>query len=120
MNKRNWLKNSVSIVGIAGVLAGVSTATHAQIDTIIVTGEKVDRSLQETASSVVVITDADDGENSVIEALTGIGNVIYNSSVGAPIIRGQDAQGANGGAAIFGGTVARATINLRRPLSKLL
>lgn len=83
----------------------------------VVTGEKVARSLKETASSVSIF-DSDDLENekgasSVADVISEVPNLIYTSTVGAPIIRGQDTQGPNfGSTAFFGGTIPRATINL--------
>lgn len=89
-----------------------------QLGAIVVTGEKVARSLSDTASSVTV-KDAEDleeesiGNSSVAEAITDVPNVFYTDNVGAPIIRGQDAQGPNtGSGAFFAGTVPRATVNL--------
>lgn len=88
------------------------------LDSVIVTGEKVNRELKDTASSVSVIGSKEleqrhSGNASVSEVINGLPNVIYTDSVGAPIIRGQDTQGPNNGANVFwGGTVPRATINL--------
>ncbi|MCG7519847.1 TonB-dependent receptor [Ruegeria sp. Ofav3-42] len=88
-----------------------------ELQDIIITGEKVDRTIRETASSVSVITSEDlEAKPSVAdvrEAVEGTPNVIYPATVGAPVIRGQEAQGPNTGAgAFFGGTVPRATVNL--------
>lgn len=118
MIRRKQIRYTVSLVGLAVAFSGIGHSAYAEdedtirLGEIIVRGENVERTLQQTASSVVVLREADAGESSVVETLNGIGNVVYTSTVGAPIIRGQDAQGANGGAAIYGGTVARATINL--------
>ncbi|MEG0859210.1 MAG: TonB-dependent receptor [Pseudomonas sp.] len=85
---------------------------------IMITGEKFERELKNTASSVSVktgqeIDTLDTGNASVHEVLNDVPNVIYTDSVGAPIIRGQDTQGPNNGQNQFwGGTVPRATINL--------
>ncbi|ROL62800.1 TonB-dependent receptor [Pseudomonas vranovensis] len=85
---------------------------------IIVTGEKLERELKDTASSVSIKTAKEidkekTGSASVAEVLNDVPNVIYTDSVGAPIIRGQDTQGPNNGQNVFwGGTVPRATINL--------
>jgi outer membrane receptor protein involved in Fe transport len=88
-----------------------------ELQEIIVTGEKVDRTIRETASSVSVITsenlEAKPSVADVRDAVEGTPNVLYPATVGAPVIRGQEAQGPNTGAgAFFGGTVPRATVNL--------
>lgn len=72
------------------------------LESLVVTGEKLDRELKDTASSVSIITDRDidqnkTGDASVSEVINGSPNVIYTDSVGAPIIRGQDTQGPNNG-----------------------
>ncbi|KAF1071785.1 MAG: Pesticin receptor [Pseudomonas citronellolis] len=88
------------------------------LDAVVVTGEKVERDLKSTASSVTVksareIDKLKSGDSTVHEVLDDVPNVLYTDSVGAPIIRGQDSQGPNNGANVFwGGTVPRATINL--------
>lgn len=102
-------------------------ATHAaaqegsgrvDFEPIIITGEKVERDLKNTASSVTVksgreIDREKTGSSTVTEVLNDVPNVIYTDSVGAPVIRGMDSQGPNNGQNVFwGGTVPRATINL--------
>ncbi|MBY8974921.1 TonB-dependent receptor [Rhodobacteraceae bacterium NNCM2] len=88
------------------------------LHTIHVSGEKVERTLQQTASSVEIITGADQearpDEQSVQSAIQDVPNVYYPSTVGvAPIIRGQDTQGPNTGAgAFYSGTSPRASINI--------
>ncbi len=98
----------------------VVTTTQQSVvfEPIIVTGEKLERDLKDTASSVSIKTAKEidkekTGSASVSEVLNDVPNVIYTDSVGAPIIRGQDTQGPNNGQNVFwGGTVPRATINL--------
>lgn len=113
---------TVSQFGLNGAFAqdaapAVETETTV-LETIYVSGEKLLRSLQETASSVVLISSEDledkPDEKNVQEAVQDIPNVLYPGSLGtAPIIRGQDTQGPNTGAlAYFSGTVPRASINL--------
>ncbi|YBV94121.1 TonB-dependent receptor (plasmid) [Phyllobacteriaceae bacterium JZ32] len=87
------------------------------LDPITVTGEGVQRSLFETATSVDVITEKDIRERvgtaHVSDLVRGTPNVLYTDTVGAPIIRGVDGQGPNfGSGAFFGGTVPRARINV--------
>lgn len=93
------------------------TSERTTMDTIVVTGERVERSLRNTASSVTPVS-AEDIESkvnsaSVAEAIADVPNVIYNGTVSAPIIRGQDTQGPTSGAGAFlSGTVPRATVNV--------
>lgn len=88
------------------------------LDTILVSGEKVGRTVQDTASSIFIITSEDQEtrpeEQSVQSAVQDVPNVYYPGTVGvAPIIRGQDTQGPNTGAiAFYSGTVPRASINI--------
>ncbi len=84
---------------------------------IVVTGEKIERSLEDTASSTSVFSAEDledkSGATSVSEAIRDVPNVLFTNTIGAPVIRGQDTQGPNyGSTAFFGGTIPRATINL--------
>lgn len=88
------------------------------LDTIFVSGENVTRTLQETASSVEIVTDTNletrPDEQSVQSAIGDVPNVYYPGTVGvAPVIRGQDTQGPNTGAvAFYSGTVPRAAVNI--------
>ncbi|MBN9672257.1 TonB-dependent receptor [Roseibium aggregatum] len=88
------------------------------LDTIFVSGEKISRTLQETASSVEIITGKDQEarpeQQNVQSAIADVPNVYYPGTVGvAPVIRGQDTQGPNTGAvAFYSGTVPRAAINI--------
>lgn len=87
------------------------------LDNIVVKGERVERSLSDTAASVVVITEdeieKDAHSTSVKEIIQGIPNVYMPGTVGAPTIRGQATQGPNSGVgAFFGGTVPRASITV--------
>lgn len=94
-----------------------ASAQTSNLATIMVTGEKIPRSVFDSANSVSIqsaeqIEKA--GGNSHIKALLqNSANVLASSSTGAPTIRGQDTQGPNYGAgAFFGGTVPRASINI--------
>ncbi|WP_171060604.1 TonB-dependent receptor [Poseidonocella sp. HB161398] len=87
------------------------------LDTITVTGERIDRSLEDTASSVSVIsTDTlarRSGASTVAEAVGSVPNVIYTATTGAPVIRGENAAGpAEGRNAFFGGTIPRVPVNV--------
>ncbi|AZD86858.1 TonB-dependent receptor [Pseudomonas chlororaphis subsp. piscium] len=104
----------------AALAQEAKTADKAGItlESFVVTGEKLERDLKNTAASVSVktardIDREDTGNASVSQVIGDVPNVIYTDSVGAPIIRGQDTQGPNNGQNVFwGGTVPRATINL--------
>ncbi|WBU62148.1 TonB-dependent receptor [Paracoccus albus] len=90
------------------------------LDTLVITGEKLSRSIDKTASSVAVVTAEDLEENSqietVAEATADVPNLSYANTggfAGAPTIRGQDSEGPNSGAtAFFGGTQPRTSVNL--------
>lgn len=92
----------------------------APLTSITVTGEKVTRSIQDTASSVAVLTSSDiagkKDDASVAEAIADLPNVTYSATAGfasAPTIRGQDGEGPNSGATAFwGGTVPRVAVNV--------
>lgn len=128
MSSKLVLMRGVSLVSLLTVAAAMPAlaqsgpaapaATAIELDTITVTGEKVERDLRSTASSVEVktardIDREDTGNASVSEVLTGTPNVTYTDTVGAPIIRGQDTQGPlTGQNSFWGGTVPRATINV--------
>ncbi|WP_236176242.1 TonB-dependent receptor [Pseudomonas qingdaonensis] len=111
-----------TVLGMAPAMADDAVAAPGKgavtFEPIMITGEKLERDLKNTASSVSVKTAHDierqnTGNASVHEVLNDVPNVIYTDSVGAPIIRGQDTQGPNNGQNQFwGGTVPRATINL--------
>lgn len=96
---------------------GADGERGAVLDTIVVTGERVERSLRNTASSVTPLTgeelDTRVDKASVAQVIADVPNVLYPDTVSAPIIRGQDTQGPNFGASAFlGGTVPRATVNV--------
>ncbi|WP_353183665.1 TonB-dependent receptor [Bosea sp. (in: a-proteobacteria)] len=128
MSSKLVLMRGVSLVSLLTVAAAMPAfaqsgpaapaTTAIELDTITVTGEKVERDLRNTASSVAVktardIDREDTGNASVSEVLTGTPNVTYTDTVGAPVIRGQDTQGPlTGQNSFWGGTVPRATINV--------
>ena len=78
-----------------------NNATNANntitLDTIVVTGEKTQRSLQHTANSVSVIRasdiDAQPYATTITDILKKTPNVLYTNDSDAPIIRGIDAKG---------------------------
>ena len=111
-----------TLLGASAALADEALAGDKKqalvFEPITVTGEKLERDLKNTASSVTVISGREideqkTGDSTVHEVLEGVPNVIYTDTVGAPVIRGMDSQGPNNGQNVFwGGTVPRATINL--------
>jgi iron complex outermembrane recepter protein len=121
-----WLLSSVSVMTL-GAMTGVSAA-HAQdvanaeagatkLKAIVVTGEKMARSVKNTASSLKVISSEDIEKNAEAQhaddVLRSVPNLIYSDTVGAPVIRGMDGQGSNfGSGAFFGGTVPRVRMNV--------
>ena len=83
------------------------------LGSVVVTGEKVRRTVKETASSVAVIGNRhlqEQPEAAAVRDVTrNIPNVLYTGPGSAPVIRGVDGQGASSGAgAFYGGTVPRA------------
>lgn len=110
---------AISLLSAAPLPASGQAANERQasLDAIVVTGERIERSLRNTASSVTPITEDDIAEQtnhaSVADLIANVPNVLYPDTVSAPVIRGQDTQGPNFGASAFlGGTVPRATFNL--------
>jgi len=97
---------------------GGSRPLAYDLGTLFVTGEKVERDLMTTASSVTLYTAEEIAEESagkpnVQAVISGTPNVVFSESVSTPIIRGSNSEGPHTGAnAFFGGTVPRATINL--------
>ncbi len=116
------LMRSASVISFATALGTVPALAQDSdvyvLDTIMVTGEKLEREIKDTASSVTVVTSevldqVRPSANSVGEAINGVPNVVYPGTVSAPIIRGVDSQGPHSGAvAFFSGTVPRATTNV--------
>ncbi|MCZ4268918.1 TonB-dependent receptor [Rhodobacteraceae bacterium G21628-S1] len=121
--KQGQLVRSASVLALlAGLTAQTATAQElngvVELEPIIVTGEKVERNVLDTASSVEVYSGAEIeaqavGKADVQTVIAGTPNVHYSENVSTPIIRGQSSEGPHTGAnAFFGGTVPRATINL--------
>jgi outer membrane receptor protein involved in Fe transport len=110
----------------AAVVAGPAGSAKSKVkveentenyEKIIVYGQKVARSLQETASSVVVLSADDINDNAdqatVAEILRGIANFNYAGNTDAPVIRGTDTKGpVSAGNAYLAKPVPGATISL--------
>ncbi len=86
------------------------------VEEIVVTGERISRSLRETASSVVVITGQEieaQAADRLDQLLATIPNVQLGSGTEAPAIRGQDSTGVVRELfAFLGGTRPRATMTI--------
>ncbi|MES2905406.1 MAG: TonB-dependent receptor [Pseudomonadota bacterium] len=103
------------------ILAGAQaqpepTVEKKAADEIVVTGERVPRSLKQTASSVVVISGREieaQAADRVDQLLAQIPNVQLGSGTEAPAIRGQDSTGVVRELfAFLGGTRPRATMTI--------
>ncbi|EKF43190.1 TonB-dependent siderophore receptor [Nitratireductor indicus C115] len=117
----NLLLRTASGLSILAALTLTASAQDQQnatvLETITVTGERMVRSIFDTASSVTVVTEEEleknVQENTAKDVLNDIPNVFVPNTVGAGTIRGQAIEGPNTGAtAFYGGTVPRATINV--------
>lgn len=128
------LRYPLNLLGCASVVALISaspglaqdqtarTATTdatpaTTLETVVITGEYLERSIFDTASSVVAFSSREIAERvnntTVADVVRDVPNVLYPDTVSAPVIRGQDSQGPNWGAGAFmGGTVPRARVNL--------
>ncbi|MFT0137340.1 TonB-dependent receptor [Alcanivoracaceae bacterium MT1] len=94
-----------------------TSSNVTQLDAIFVTGEKTERTLQRTASSVSVISDIDveskPQEQTIPDTLTGVPNILYTNNTEAPIIRGIDTKGpVRAGNAYLSKPIPRATISV--------
>ena len=104
-------------------MAQSAQADVTTLDQITIVGERTARTLEDTASSVVAITDADldatAGPDTIESLLTRIPNVQAGNAESGPTIRGQNTTGVLTGAdAFLGGSRARSTIQVDgRPLS---
>lgn len=114
MTLRSLLQNSVfSLAVLAAGQAHAGEDAPAGDSDIVVTGERTQRTLKETAASVVVKTAAEvdrlGGAYSIDDVIGRTPNLVSNRpSSTAPAIRGLDGTGpALGGDAFFGGTRAR-------------
>lgn len=92
--------------------AANADAASSAGDEIVVTAERTDRTLRETAASVSVATQADvdamGGAYSTNDVLARLANLVSTGPSMAPSIRGVDGTGpAAGGDAFFGGTRPR-------------
>ncbi len=113
----------VELYVIASIGAAVSAASAPQAvvttlypPEIVVTGERVSRTLKETASSVVVVTARDieaQAGDRVEQLLEMVPNVQLGSGAEGPAIRGQDSTGVVRELfAFLGGTRPRATLTI--------
>lgn len=105
---------SVALLAAIAAFQEPAPSTDAPADEIIVTGERIKRSVRDTPSSVVVISQEEieaSGANRVEQILALIPNVQLTNGSSGPIIRGQDTTGALGALPAFlGGNRPRSTI----------
>ncbi len=105
------LASAVALSTAFGATAAMAQARQdTSIDELVVTAERTNRSVRDTASSVAVVTPADAaGIQSTYDALDMIPNVVTNRTANnAPAIRGVDGGGpAIGANAFFAGTRPR-------------
>lgn len=115
------LMGALCIAGGAGWAASTPGLAQAldgsEKDEIVVTGERVERSLRETAASVAVLDEArlskQAGADRLDQVLDFVANLQRGASDIAPTIRGQDTTGVLIGAnAFLGGTRPRATLQI--------
>ena len=109
------LAAAVILSGIAAApVPAAVPAAGADPGTIVVTGERVKRSLKETSSSVTVVTARDieaSGADRVEQVLALVPNVQLGSGSEGPAIRGLDTTGAlTGLPAFLGGNRPRTTL----------
>lgn len=115
-----------TLIGAALAFAGPSAFAQESgngqqtimLDELVVTGEKIDRTLRRTASSVTVIT-AEEARNKPYAGTTsellefGVPNLNFTSTTSAPVIRGIDSNGPLiGGNAFLSRPIPRATISI--------
>lgn len=107
---------SVTIALLMASAAAAEADLPADADTIIVTGERVARGIDETSSSVVVETAdrLDERSTDNVNQLLGLlPNIQLGSDDQGPTIRGQDTTGPLAGAdAFLGGTRPRTTVQI--------
>lgn len=85
-----------SVILLAGLAAQEAAEPEAQNPEIVVTGERVARSLRQTPSSVAVVSEDEieaSGANRVDDVLAFIPNVQLGSGSSGPAIRGMDTTG---------------------------
>ncbi|MEA1072977.1 TonB-dependent receptor [Sphingomonas sp. LY160] len=107
---------TIVMVGVAAPAPPPPVEAGAPVEEIVVTGERVPRSLRETASSVAVITAGEieaRPADRVDQLLASIPNVQPGSGTEGPAIRGQDSTGVVRELfAFLGGTRPRATLTV--------
>jgi iron complex outermembrane receptor protein len=108
---------AITLILLTAISGQDQGATDAESKEIVVTGERVPRSLRETASSVAVITAEDiegsSGADRLDDILEQVPNIQFGSGNLGPAIRGQDTTGAlQDLPAFLGGNRARVTVQV--------
>ncbi|PHM25307.1 outer membrane receptor protein involved in Fe transport [Xenorhabdus ehlersii] len=124
-SRRKVLLSSAILFSLSSLGGQATALTQAEknktgsddADVITVTGEKTERSLQRTSSSVTVISGQEiqskPEATTIVDILQGTPNVLYTSSTGAPSIRGIETNGPLvGGNTFLSKPIPRATISV--------
>ncbi|OTA18837.1 Outer membrane receptor protein [Xenorhabdus beddingii] len=124
-SRRKVLLSSAILFSLSSVGGQATALTQTEknktggddTDVITVTGEKTERSLQRTSSSVTVISGQEiqskPEATTIADILQGTPNVLYTSSTGAPSIRGIETNGPLvGGNTFLSKPIPRATISV--------
>lgn len=106
-----------SCAAITNVYANENEEKKEDIQHVVVYGQKLARTMQETASSVQIITAEELKKNAdlatISEILPGTANLIYAGNTDAPIIRGNDTKGpVSAGNAYLSKPIPSATISV--------
>ncbi|WP_340613589.1 TonB-dependent receptor plug domain-containing protein [Xenorhabdus thailandensis] len=124
-SRKKMLLSSAILFSLSSLGSQAATLTPPEknktgsddVDVITVTGEKTERTLQRTSSSVTVISGQriqDKPEaTTIVDILQGTPNVLYTSNVNAPSIRGIETNGPLvGGNTFLSKPIPRATISV--------
>lgn len=123
MKTKSRLRSSIAHAALIGCIAQPLLMVPAMaqdsgvidLGTIYLTGERTDKTEQNTASSVAVLSGDEIGarSNDIRDALETVPNLLELGSGVAPTIRGIESQGPQEGAvAFFAGTTPRATVQV--------
>src|SRR3546814_14369626 len=118
MSFKGLLRSGTGFIVLAAPMSAHAAEAEPSNGDIVVTAERTNRTLRETASSVVVTTQDDidrlSGDYSTDDILSRIPNLVSTRpSNGAPAVRGLDGTGpARGAHAFFAGTRRRMNLQM--------
>src|SRR3546814_16482945 len=121
MSFKGLLRSGIGFIVLAAPMAAHAAEAEPSNGDIVVTAERTNRTLRETASSVVVTTQDDidrlSGAYSTDDILSRIPNLVSTRpSNGAPAVRGLDGTGpASGAQPFFAGPRTRLNFHLDGP-----